>query len=96
MTVNSVAERFSISRPAVSKHLKILEECGVILITQSGRERYCAIQPEQLIPAFLWLDQYRQIWESRIDSFESYVQQLKTNQKNDPENEKSDGSDRDH
>ena len=80
LSVNEVADHFDISRPAISKHLKILEECGIVQITQKGRTRYCTIQPKELIPAFLWIDQYRGLWEERIDSFENYLNQLQ-NQK---------------
>ena len=76
LTVNEVADHFEVSRPAISKHLKILEECGLVSISQKGRQRYCMIQPKKLIPAFLWIDQYRNLWEERIDSFENYLQQL--------------------
>jgi DNA-binding transcriptional ArsR family regulator len=79
LSINSVAEKFDVSRPAISKHLKILEECGIIAIHQEGRERYCQIQPKNLIPAFLWIDQYRSLWEEKLDSFESYLTQLQTN-----------------
>lgn len=83
LTVNSVAEKFDVSRPAISKHLKILEECGIISFDQKGRERYCLIQPKNLIPAFLWIDQYRNLWEGKLDSFENYLKQLQTkNNKN--------------
>ena len=82
LTVNEVADHFVISRPAISKQLKILEECGLVHIQQKGRVRYCSIQPKELIPAFLWIDKYRQLWEEKIDSFESYVNQLSSkNQK---------------
>ena len=77
LTINQVAEKFEVSRPAVSKHLKILEECGIISITNQGRERYCTIQPKQLIPAFLWIDRYKILWEEKLDNFENYVNQLK-------------------
>ena len=76
MTVNAVAEKFKVSRPAISKHLKILNECGIININQKGRERFCEIKPKTLIPAFMWIDQYRKLWEDRIDSFEEYLMQL--------------------
>lgn len=76
LTVNAVAEKFDISRPAVSKHLKILEECGIVSIHQQGRERFCQIQPSSLIPAFMWIDQYRKLWEARLDSFEEYLNEL--------------------
>ena len=76
LSVNEVADHFEISRPAISKHLKILEECGLVSISKKGRLRYCIIQPKELIPAFLWIDQYRNLWEQRIDSFENYLNQL--------------------
>ncbi len=81
LTVNAVAEKFEVSRPAISKHLKILSECGIIEISQSGRERYCSIQPSELIPAFVWIDQYRKLWEDKIDSFEAYIMQLQSKKK---------------
>ena len=82
LTVNEVADHFDISRPAVSRHLKILEECGIVSVNKKGRIRYCRIEPRTLIPAFLWIDQYRTLWESRIDSLEDYLEELQSkNQK---------------
>ncbi len=81
LTINSVAEKFDVSRPAISKHLKILNECGIISINKQGRERYCKIQPQNLIPAFLWIDQYRNLWEDRLDSFENYLIELQAKSK---------------
>ncbi|MBQ4822182.1 metalloregulator ArsR/SmtB family transcription factor [Aquimarina sp. MMG016] len=83
LTVNEVAEKFDISRPAVSKHIKILKECGIIHINQQGRERYCIIQPKNLIPAFLWIEQYRSLWEEKLDSFGEYLNTLKSKNKQD-------------
>jgi DNA-binding transcriptional ArsR family regulator len=81
MTLNAIAEKFNISRSAVSQHIKHLTECGIVEIEQKGRERYCKIQPQNLIPAFLWLEKYQKQWEMRIDSFEKYVNQLKAKNK---------------
>ena len=78
LTVNAVAEQFDISRPAISKHLKILAECGIVVMNKQGRERFCQIHPKTLIPAFLWIEQYRNLWEERLDSFESYLIELQT------------------
>ncbi len=78
LTVNEVANEFEISRPAISKHLKILQECEIIKYNQVGRERLCLIQPQKLIPAFLWIKQYNKLWEDRIDSFENYINELQT------------------
>ena len=79
MTLNAIADKFHISRPAVSQHIKHLAECGIVEIEQKGRERYCKIKPQSLIPAFLWLEHYQKQWTERIDSFEKYVNKLKKN-----------------
>ncbi len=81
LTVNEVAEKFDISRPAISKHIKILTECGLVTISQNGRERYCRIQTENLIPAFLWVEKYHKQWEERISSFENYINKTQTKKK---------------
>ena len=78
LTVNEVAENFDISRPAISKHLKILNECGLISFETRGRERFCRINTENLIPAFLWVEKYHKQWRERIDSFENYINELKS------------------
>jgi DNA-binding transcriptional ArsR family regulator len=83
LTVNTVAENFEISRPAISKHLRILNECGIVVISKKGRERYCEIQPENLIPVSEWIEQYRKLWEGKLDSFESYLIKLQTKNKKD-------------
>lgn len=81
LTVNEVANEFDISRPAVSKHLKILEECEIIKYNQVGRERVCLIQSKKLIPAFMWIKQYNKLWEDRIDSFEYYINEIQSKKK---------------
>lgn len=83
LTVNTVAENFEISRPAVSKHLRILSECGLIIIAKKGRERYCEIQPKNLLPVSEWIEQYRGLWEEKLDSFENYLIKLQTKNKKD-------------
>ena len=75
-SINGIAENFSISRQAVSKHIQMLHECGIIEFEKRGRERYCKLKVQNLIPAYLWLDHYRKIWEDRVDNFENYVIQL--------------------
>jgi DNA-binding transcriptional ArsR family regulator len=81
MTLNAIAENFNISRPAISQHIKILNECGIIEIETIGRERYCKVQAKNLIPAFLWLEQYQKQWTQRLDSFEKYVNKLQSQNK---------------
>ncbi len=77
LSINEVADKFEISRPAISKHIKILDECGIVSIEKKGRERFCCINHQNLIPAFLWIEKYNKDWENRINSFENYVNQLK-------------------
>ena len=79
LTMNSVASRFEISRPAISKHIKILNECGLVEIQKQGRERYCKIQPANLNVVSDWLEQFRELWEAKLDSFESYLETLQQN-----------------
>lgn len=75
--LNAIAKEFSISRPGISQQIKFLEECGIVEVTKQGRERYCQIQPSSLIPAFLWIEQYKKMWEDKIDLFEEYLMKLK-------------------
>ena len=85
MTVNAVADHFTISRPAISKHLRVLRECGVVSVKQKGRERVCQVQPEELAPVFEWMEPYRKMWEAKLDSFEAYLEQLQQQRKGDAE-----------
>jgi DNA-binding transcriptional ArsR family regulator len=79
MTMNAVAENFDISRPAVSKHIRILHECGLVDFRKHGRERYCIIQPETLHEVASWIEQFRGLWETKLDSFEAYLDTLQQN-----------------
>ena len=81
MNLNSVAENFDVSRPAISKHIKILTECGLIVIKQQGRERYCEAKLDKLNEVSDWVEQYRKFWTSKLDALEEYLNQLQTNNK---------------
>ncbi len=82
LTVNTIAEKFNISRPAISKHLKILNECELIVYEKHGRERLCKIQPKSLVPAFLWIERYKSLWEDKLDSFDAYLTELQAKANN--------------
>ena len=81
LTVNAVAEQFPISRPAVSKHIKILHECGLVTTISKGRERHCVLIPGGLQQVSGWVEQHRKLWESKLDSFEAYLDSLQTKNK---------------
>ncbi len=82
LTLNGVADKFKISRPAVSKHIKILQECGLVEIEQQGRERYCEARLEKLNEVAGWIEQYRKFWEDKLDALENYLTHLQTKEKN--------------
>lgn len=81
LTLNAVAENFDISRPAISKHIKILNECGLIEITDKGRERYCEAKLDKLSEVSVWIEQYKQFWESKLDDLETYLDKLQKDKK---------------
>ncbi|MCC8411226.1 metalloregulator ArsR/SmtB family transcription factor [Mucilaginibacter sp. UR6-1] len=76
--VNALAEKFDVSRQAVSLHVKILHECGLLTIRQQGRERYCEGRFDKLSEVAEWIEQYRKFWNSRLDSLEQYLNQIQT------------------
>jgi DNA-binding transcriptional ArsR family regulator len=81
MNLNTITDHFDISRPSVSQHIKILNECGLIEIEKIGRERYCKVQPDNLKEVSDWVEQYRDLWEQKLDSFEKYLNKLHTKRK---------------
>lgn len=78
--LNAVADQFAVSRPAISKHIKILTECGLIIIRQKGRERYCEAQLQKLNEVSDWVDQYREFWNLKLDALEKYLGELQQEQ----------------
>lgn len=78
MNLNAIADHFDVTRPAISNHIRILNECGIIEIEQLGRERFCKVQPTNLKEVSDWIGQFNALWEQRLESFEKYVNQLKS------------------
>lgn len=81
LNVNSVAENFDVTRTAIYKHLKILSECGLVVIQQQGRERICEAQVHKLDEVSNWVDEYRKIWTARFDSLDAYLEKLQSKKK---------------
>ena len=81
LNLNAVAENFDVSRPAISKHIKILTECGLIVIRKQGRERYCEARLKKLDEVSTWIEQYRKFWEEKLDSLELYLDSLQSKNK---------------
>jgi DNA-binding transcriptional ArsR family regulator len=82
LNLNSVAEKFDVSRPAISKHIKILTECGLITVRVDGRDHYCEAKLNKLSEVSDWIEQYRKFWEDKLDSLEKYLQMLQLPSKN--------------
>jgi DNA-binding transcriptional ArsR family regulator len=76
LNLNAVAEKFEISRPAISKHIKILTECGLLVIKQKGRERLCEARLNKLNEVATWVEQYQEFWNKKLDALEDYLEEL--------------------
>ncbi|AOM77456.1 ArsR/SmtB family transcription factor [Pedobacter steynii] len=75
LNLNAVADHFDMSRPAVSKHIKILMECGLLVIRQDGRERYCEPQLKKIKEVALWAEKYQAFWSQKLDALEAFLGQ---------------------
>jgi DNA-binding transcriptional ArsR family regulator len=73
LNLNAIAEKFDVSRPAISQHIKILTECGLIVIKQQGRERYCEARLGELAAVSDWLAPFRKEWEYRFDKLDNLL-----------------------
>lgn len=83
--MNALADKFDITRQAVSLHVKYLQECGVISVKKEGRERYCRLEAQKLSEVADWLEPFRKIWETRFDQLDALLIKLqeKKKEKND-------------
>jgi DNA-binding transcriptional ArsR family regulator len=80
--VLELAAPFTISLPAVSKHLKVLERAGLISRGRDAQRRPCRIEAKPLAEADEWLERYRQIWEANFQRLDALLDELKTEEKN--------------
>ena len=78
-SVNQLAEPFNISLPAISRHLKVLENAGLITRGRDAQWRPCKLNPDRLKTVDDWLDDYRRFWEESFDRLDEYLQNLKAN-----------------
>ena len=72
-TVGELAEPFAISRPAISKHLRVLERAGLVHRTRDGRVSRCELVAEPMREAAGWVERYRVFWEDRFDALSTYL-----------------------
>ena len=73
LTINSLADHFDMSRPAVSKHIRILNHAGFISIEDVGRERYCTLKRDGFDELKTWISFFDKFWASRLKKLESLL-----------------------
>lgn len=81
LTPNAMAEKFDMTRQAVSKHIKVLQECELIKPEHSGREIYYHFNPQKMQELDTWLAQFRRIWETQFNQLDNVLSTLKKQQK---------------
>ena len=74
LTINSLAENFEMSRPAVSKHIKILNQAGFISIQNIGRERYCILKQDGFNDLQEWIHYFESFWTSKLNKLETLLE----------------------
>jgi DNA-binding transcriptional ArsR family regulator len=75
-TVNQLAEPFSVTLPAISRHLKVLQGAGLIARNRSAQFRPSTLRPEPLAQATDWMETCRQTWEARIDRLDAHLKEI--------------------
>jgi DNA-binding transcriptional ArsR family regulator len=74
LNLNAISGNFNVSRPAISKHIKILAECGLIVIKRRGRERFCQAHLQSLNEVSQWVAQYKAFWTEKLDSLGDFLE----------------------
>ncbi len=77
-TPKTVADHFNLSRQAISKHINILAECGLLSLQIQGREYYYTVQPKKLVEVNDWLEPFRKMWEDRFLKLDKVLHHLKS------------------
>jgi len=75
LTVSALVEQFEVSRPAISKHIKILEENNLVAVTDQGRERFCELQQQGFQELFDWIKFYDVFWNEKLNNLDKYLNQ---------------------
>ena len=72
-TIGELAKPYNISSPAISRHMRILEQAGLVDRKKSGRQHHCSLSPVGLQSAEAWINYYRKFWETRLDALEDLL-----------------------
>jgi DNA-binding transcriptional ArsR family regulator len=80
-TIGELAQPFGLTLNGVKKHVRVLEDAELVITEKVGRARECRLGPAQLEDVARWIEEYRNAWQARLDSFGSYVEQTKANRR---------------
>lgn len=75
LTVSALVEQFDVSRPAISKHIKVLEENNLVTVTDQGRERFCELQQQGFQELHDWIRFYDNFWNEKLNNLDKYLNQ---------------------
>lgn len=78
LNLNSIAVHFPVSRPAISQHIKVLTECGLVIIHRQGRERYCQARLASLSQVADWMEPFRQMWDQQFTALDHLLDQMQS------------------
>ncbi len=81
MSPSAIADHFSMSRQAISKHMKILTECELIRADHQGREIYYLLEVDKMKEVDKWMEQFRKIWETRFSQLDELLSTIKKQKK---------------
>jgi DNA-binding transcriptional ArsR family regulator len=73
LAAGELADRFPVSRPAISRHLRVLREAGLVRVRTDGRHRFYALDPRPLRELDTWLERYRDLWAQRFDALDTEI-----------------------
>lgn len=76
-SAGEIADRFPVSRPAVSRHLRVLREAGLVTHRKEAQTRFYRLEPDALREVDRWLDRYRVFWTARMHDLKRYVEKRK-------------------
>jgi len=74
-TIAELAKPFKVSAPAITRHMRILEEAGLLSRKKQGREHHCRLEQKRLRQAEAWIEDHRKFWNERLDALERYLKE---------------------
>ena len=89
-SVSELVELFSVSQPAISRHLRLLREAGVVTVQPNGKQRIYRLNPSSLAEVSGWAEQWRRTWEARFDALGEHLDRMKQKQEEEEEQEHAD------